>query len=372
MALTREQRRVVNESLASLSEKEHRSRAIKPRCVTACIFHLVVHPPNRVKMIRCPLQIPFRENFTLPKRGFGRRSKRWNVPLPNEDFGRRNKRWNADFRSSFQRFLAQIEYSHPWKVLRKSALYLLFLLPKSSFEEHKFRTHDLTKELYAPQTKILEVRANISYRVFKELFNGQSPQWSTHVCKKCVEKNVQHVCSTVQNLRLGIINLRVLSINCAIYAPQTKILEGWTTNEMRIFETIFYGEWPKWSTITLEKCFENLHFICCYSFQNLRLGGVKCCRQQPSATHPRLKGRFWQTCLVTIFPKLWTSDRGWNIWKNRDKAGLSKTGVSCRRLVDKVYAPQTTVLENLCSPNEDFGRPNQPFRTRFRSTFQGC
>jgi len=43
---------------------------------------------------------------------------------------------------------------------------------------------------------------------------------------------------------------------------------------------------------------------------------------QPSATHPR----FWQTCLFTIFPKLWIINRGWNIWENREKAGLSKTG----------------------------------------------
>jgi len=38
---------------------------------------------------------------------------------PNEDFGRMNKRWNPDFRLTFQWFVAQIEYSHHWKVLRK-------------------------------------------------------------------------------------------------------------------------------------------------------------------------------------------------------------------------------------------------------------
>ncbi len=35
----------------------------------------------------------------------------------NEDFGRRNKRWNPDFRLTFQRLVAQIQYSRPWKVL---------------------------------------------------------------------------------------------------------------------------------------------------------------------------------------------------------------------------------------------------------------
>ncbi len=58
-----------------------------------------------------------------------------NLPLcsPNEAFGRMNKRWNPDFRLTFQLFVAQIEYSRPWKVLRKSGFHLLFLLPKDSF-----------------------------------------------------------------------------------------------------------------------------------------------------------------------------------------------------------------------------------------------
>ena len=43
---------------------------------------------------------------------------------PNEDFGRMNKRRNDGFRDTFQRFVAQIEYSRPWKVLRKSAFHL--------------------------------------------------------------------------------------------------------------------------------------------------------------------------------------------------------------------------------------------------------
>jgi hypothetical protein len=65
------------------------------------------------------------------------------------------------------------------------------------------------------------------------------------------------------------------------YAPQTKILEGGTKDEIRIFEALFNGSWPKLSTHALEKCFENPDFIFCSSFQNLRLGGVK--------------RRFWKT-----------------------------------------------------------------------------
>jgi hypothetical protein len=29
------------------------------------------------------------------------------------------------------------------------------------------------------------------------------------------------------------------------YAPQTKILEGGTKDEIRIFEALFHGSWPK-------------------------------------------------------------------------------------------------------------------------------
>ena len=86
---------------------------------------------------RCAL-ISFRDNQYL-------RTVGWNhsqvagptvgtVCSPNEDLGRRNKRWGAHFRLSFQRFVAQIEYSRPWKVLpSKSGFHLLFILPKSSF-----------------------------------------------------------------------------------------------------------------------------------------------------------------------------------------------------------------------------------------------
>ncbi len=66
---------------------------------------------------------------------------------PNEDFGRRNKRWNPDFRLIFQLFVAQIEYSRPWKVLRTSGFHLLFLLPKSSFGRDKLYPSQTRKSL---------------------------------------------------------------------------------------------------------------------------------------------------------------------------------------------------------------------------------
>ncbi len=52
---------------------------------------------------------------------------------PKEDFGRIDKRRNPDFRYTFQCFVAQIEFSRPWNVLRKSGFPLLSIIPKSSF-----------------------------------------------------------------------------------------------------------------------------------------------------------------------------------------------------------------------------------------------
>jgi hypothetical protein len=45
--------------------------------------------------------------------------------------------WTTDemrmFETLFLLLVAHMKYSHPWKVLRKSAFHLLFILPKSSF-----------------------------------------------------------------------------------------------------------------------------------------------------------------------------------------------------------------------------------------------
>ncbi len=54
---------------------------------------------------------------------------------------RPNKHVRVWFRSTFQR-VAQIWYSHPWKVLRKHTLKGLFGLPKSSFGRDKLVTKD--------------------------------------------------------------------------------------------------------------------------------------------------------------------------------------------------------------------------------------
>ena len=60
-----------------------------------------------------------------------------------------------------------------------------------------------------------------------------------------------------------------------VYPSQTKILEGGTKDEIRIFEALFKGVSTRFGLRTIEKCFENPDFIFCSSFPNLRLGTIK-------------------------------------------------------------------------------------------------
>ncbi len=63
--------------------------------------------------------------------------------LPNEDFGRMNKRWNPDVRTSFQGCEYSMWATTPWKSFEHLPFNLLFILPKSSFGDHKdgFKQH---------------------------------------------------------------------------------------------------------------------------------------------------------------------------------------------------------------------------------------
>ncbi len=112
---------------------------------------------------------------------------------PNEDFGRPNKHFRTHLRTTCQRFVAQIRYSHPWKVVLKRTLKGLNGVPKSSF--------------YAPQTKILERRSNIRERIFKALFTHVSTRFGLRSFEKCFENTFTNVDSAFQNLRLGSIRL---------------------------------------------------------------------------------------------------------------------------------------------------------------------
>ncbi len=59
-----------------------------------------------------------------------------------------------------------------------------------------------------------------------------------------------------------------------MYPSQTKILEGGTRDEMRMFDALFKGVSTQFGPLTIEKCIEHPHFISCSSFQNLRLGSI--------------------------------------------------------------------------------------------------
>ena len=62
-------------------------------------------------------------------------------------------------------------------------------------------------KLYAPQTKILEVRTNRWERIFVVLFKCVSTRFGRHPFEKLFEKIFPTVRSDFQNLRLGDINL---------------------------------------------------------------------------------------------------------------------------------------------------------------------
>jgi len=59
-----------------------------------------------------------------------------------------------------------------------------------------------------------------------------------------------------------------------VYPSQTKILEGGTKDEIRMFEALFKGVSTRFGPRAIEKSVENPDFIFCSSFQNLRLGSI--------------------------------------------------------------------------------------------------
>jgi hypothetical protein len=70
---------------------------------------------------------------------------------------------------------------------------------------------------------------------------------------------------------------RVVRFRSQLYPSQTKILEGATKDEIRIFEALSKGVSTRFGLLTIEKSVEKPDFIFCSSFesfQNLRLGWV--------------------------------------------------------------------------------------------------
>jgi hypothetical protein len=58
------------------------------------------------------------------------------------------------------------------------------------------------------------------------------------------------------------------------YPSQTKMLEGGTKDEIRMFEALFNGVSTRFGRRTIEKYVENPDFIFCSSFQHLRLVSI--------------------------------------------------------------------------------------------------
>ncbi len=175
-----------------------------------------------------------------------------------------------------------------------------------------------------------------------------------------------------------------------MHASQTKILKGWTKDGMWIYEVIFKDwEYSIWATNPVVGSPRNprfkdahtgsprnprfpIHRRCLQTTFHARMSIFKsgisgsayghetqfegkndksgiwdfgnCRRPVPEIPDSRFivfafkpavgnSLAFWtQTCLFTNSIKVGTTNCGWNIWENREKAGLSKTLMSCRRL----------------------------------------
>ncbi len=71
----------------------------------------------------------------------------------------------------------------------------------------RLRMRERREEVYAPQTKILESRTNISERVFEALFKVVSTRFGLRIVENSIENPYFIFCSSFQNLRLGSIKL---------------------------------------------------------------------------------------------------------------------------------------------------------------------
>jgi len=132
------------------------------------------------------------------------------------------------------------------------------------------------------------------------VFSGSQSKYGNHTLEKCTErqcspnedvgrankpfrmrlpgKHFSTACSPNIPTQTTILEGRTNVSEClfeALYAPQTKIWDGGTKEEIQIFDILCNGSSPKSSTHALEKCFlRNPDFLFCSSFPNLRLGGV--------------------------------------------------------------------------------------------------
>ena len=71
----------------------------------------------------------------------------------------------------------------------------------------KSHHNEMTMDIYAPQTMILDGTANMREHIFKALFTYVSTRFGLRSFEKCFEKTFPNVCSAFPNLRLGSINV---------------------------------------------------------------------------------------------------------------------------------------------------------------------
>ncbi len=201
---------------------------------------------------------------------------------PNEDFGRTSKHSGTYFQQPWA--------THPnfWQ----TGLFMIFPI------------------IYAPQTTILDGWTKRCEWDFEVLFKGASTRFGPPLIENSFKNAYATLCSVFQNRRLGSIIISTTNRGSQFWENREKV--GLSKMGMScprlIFKALFTYVSTRFGLRSFEKCFENAFPNVCSDFQNLRLG-------------------------TTIFPKMWTTIRGWNNWENREKAGLSKMGMSCPRLV---------------------------------------
>jgi len=152
-------------------------------------------------------------------------------------------------------------------------------------------------------------------------------------------------------------------------------------------------------THTLEKCFENHHFIFCSPFQNLRLGGVNFAKNVKKESMPEhgirdwcpswsengfscpheLKNRWFRALEHALRFARWLQKESMHCEQtpkssNQDFSFWHPNGVSCPyehlEIGDfGVWLRCYLFVTTLCSPNEDFGRPTPtPGRANLRES----
>jgi hypothetical protein len=90
--------------------------------------------------------------------------------------------------------------------------------------------------------------------IFEHLFKGVSTLCGLRYRENHSKIHISSAVSSFQNLRLE-------AIYFYYYAPQTKILEGGTKEELLIFEALFKCVSSRFGLRTIEKCFENPGFF---------------------------------------------------------------------------------------------------------------